>query len=263
MAFETLKYEVRDGVGICTFNRPDEANAMNFTMMQELMEVALDMDDNKDVRAALFTGEGAMFCAGGDLKSFAGMGDATSRNLKHMATVLHNAITRLQRMDAPVIAAVNGTAAGAGFSFAVQCDLVVSSDQAKYVMAYTAGGLSPDGSASYFLPRRIGSGRSLELMMTNRVLSAQEALDWGLVNRVVPADDLLDEAMKLATTLAKGPTAAFGTVKDLVHNTWNETLESQMERETTGIAGNAAGRDGQEGIDAFVNKRKPDFKGTR
>jgi len=165
-------------------------------------------------------------------------------------------------MNAPVIAAVNGTAAGAGFSLALSADLVISVDSAKFVMAYTNAGLSPDGSSSYFLPRRVGDRRARELMLTNRVLSADEALDWGIVNQVVAADDLDETVEKLAAKIAAGPTLAYGQVKSLLNVSFDNGLETQMELESRGIADMARSRDGKEGIQAFLAKRKPTFKGA-
>ena len=164
-------------------------------------------------------------------------------------------------MNAPVIAAVNGTAGGAGFSMAVATDLAIAVDTAKFVMAYTNAGLSPDGSSSYFLPRRIGDRRARELMLTNRMLSAEEALNWGIVNQVTTAEEFDDAVTKLATMLANGPTLAYGQVKALLNGSFNNGLETQMEFETRGIADMARTEDGREGIAAFVGKRRPVFKG--
>jgi 2-(1,2-epoxy-1,2-dihydrophenyl)acetyl-CoA isomerase len=165
-------------------------------------------------------------------------------------------------MNAPVIAAVNGTAAGAGFSLALSADLVISVDSAKFVMAYTNAGLSPDGSSSYFLPRRVGDRRARELMLTNRVLTADEALDWGIVNQVVAEADLDETVGKLANKIAAGPTLAYGQVKALLNASFDNGLETQMELESRGIADMARSRDGKEGIQAFLAKRKPEFKGS-
>ena len=146
-------------------------------------------------------------------------------------------------------------------SFAACCDLAIAADTAKFTSAYTQIGLTPDGSSTFFLNRLIGRRRVMEMYMTNRVLTAQEALEWGLVNRVVPAADLMSEVTKLATQLAKGPTQAYGGVKKLVMMAPNDTLESQMERETRLIAEMSRTKDAREGLKAFVEKRKPNFVG--
>ena len=261
MSYETLIYDVNNGVATITLNRPDAANALNLTMARELSDVAIECDESGEVRAVVIRGTGKMFCAGGDLSVLADAGDKAAAVVKQMAGDLHMGISRLTRMNAPVIAAVNGTAAGAGFSLAVAADLVVSVDSAKYMMAYTNAGLSPDGSSTYFLPRRIGDRRARELMITNRMLSATEALDWGLINQVVSEDEFDDAVAALASRIANGPTLAYGQVKSLLNASFDNGLETQMELETRGIADMARSTDGQEGIRAFLAKRKPEFKG--
>jgi 2-(1,2-epoxy-1,2-dihydrophenyl)acetyl-CoA isomerase len=176
-----------------------------------------------------------------------------------MTVYLHAAISRLNRMDAPVIAAVNGVAAGAGFSLVCATDLAIAAESSAYTMAYTLAGLSPDGSGTYFVSRLMGMRRAKELALTNRKLSSAEALDWGLVNQVVPDADLMAEADALATRLAAGATRAYGTAKRLILEGTSSSLETQMEVEAQGIAAMMATRDGREGIDAFVSKRKPTF----
>ncbi len=262
MTYQTLLFDVTSGIATITLNRPDAANAMNPTMARELSDIAIRCDDSPDIRAVVIRGSGKMFCAGGDLGVFAEAGDKVSAVIKEMAGDLHMGISRLTRMNAPVIAAVNGTAAGAGFSLAIAADLVISVDTAKYVMAYTNAGLSPDGSSTYFLPRRIGDRRARELMLTNRVLSAAEALDWGLINQVVSKEDFDETVSKLAASIAEGPTLAYGRVKSLLNASFDNGLETQMELETRGISDMSKTDDGIEGIQAFLAKRKPNFKGS-
>jgi 2-(1,2-epoxy-1,2-dihydrophenyl)acetyl-CoA isomerase len=259
--FETLDFSVSDGVAEITLNKPDAANAMDLQMGKDLMDVSLICDADPEIRAVLITAAGKMFCVGGDLSSFAAAGDGISQLIMTLTTYLHAAISRFTRGDAPVIIAVNGVAAGAGLSLAVTGDLVLASDKAKFTMAYTGAGLSPDGSSSYFLPRLIGMRKTQELMLTNRMLSAEEAEQWGLINRVVADDELLDEARGLAKKMASGPTKAYGVVKSLLTSSFGEGLESQMELEAKGIAAMSRTEDGKEGIAAFHVKRKPVFQG--
>ena len=160
-----------------------------------------------------------------------------------------------------MIGAINGVAAGAGLSLAAACDLAIASDNAVFTSAYTQIGLTPDGSATYYLPRLIGRRRAMDLFLSNRVLKAQEALDWGLVNRVVPQSALATEVDCLAAQLANGPTRAFGGVKKLMLMSLSDSLESQMERETRQIAELSRSEDGLEGVRAFVEKRKAKFVG--
>jgi 2-(1,2-epoxy-1,2-dihydrophenyl)acetyl-CoA isomerase len=202
-----------------------------------------------------------MFCAGGDLGEFAAAGEGAKSLIKKMAGDLHMGLSRLARGSAPVIAAVNGTAAGAGFSLVMACDLAIAAESAKFTMAYTRAGLSPDGSSTFYMPRKIGDRRARELMLTNRLLNATEAQAWGIVNEVVPDDAVLERARALALELAAGPTLAFGAVKELLNGSFDQTLESQMELEARAIAELSVSADGQEGINAFVSKRKPEFRG--
>ena len=259
--YETLTYRVEDNVGVICLNRPEAANAMNPLMGKELNQVSLDVSEDDDVRAVVLTSTGRMFCAGGDLGYFAASGRGARRLMMEMAADLHLGLSRLNRNDAPVIAAVNGTAAGAGFSLVMACDLAIAAEEAVFTMAYTNAGLSPDGSSTYFMPRKIGDRRTRELMLTNRVLSADEALDWGVVNKVVVKDALMDEAMKLAIKLSHGPSLAYGNVKKLLDSSFTQSLETQMELEARAISEMVLTEDGQEGINAFLEKRKPTFKG--
>lgn len=259
---KTLLYEVKDHVARITFNRPDAANALDLQMALDLMHASIQASEDAGVRAVLITGAGKMFSGGGDLKSFAAQGDALPGHLKETALYLHAAISRFVRMDAPVIAAVNGAAGGAGMSLCLFADLVLAAESAKFTMAYTRAGLNPDGGSTYFLPRIVGVRRALELALTNRVLTAREAADWGIVTRVLPDADLLAEAQALARQLAAGATRALGKAKRLLHHSFSESLETQMELEAQAIADSARTRDAREGIAAFIAKRKPDFSGS-
>ena len=203
-----------------------------------------------------------MFCGGGDLKAFAAE-DLTHlpAYLKRVTLYLHQAIHRFARMRAPVVMAINGSAGGGGMSLACAGDLVLAGESAKFTMAYTRIGLTPDGSSTYYLPRIIGLRRTLELALTNRVLTAKEAETLGLVTRVVPDDQLIAQAEALGNELAHGPTRAYGGVKRLMYSSANNTLDEQMELESEWIADMARTWDAQEGIAAFVGKRTPKFNG--
>jgi 2-(1,2-epoxy-1,2-dihydrophenyl)acetyl-CoA isomerase len=258
--YTTIAFDVREGVAEITLNRPEGANALNAEMARELHDAALRCDADPAVRAVILTGSGRFFCAGGDLKDFATRGDDLSRFIKQMAADLHLAVSRLNRMDAPVVIAVNGTAAGAGFSIALCGDLAIAAESARFTMAYTRAGLTPDGSSTYFLPRLVGLRRAKELTLTNRTLSAAEALDWGLVNRVVPDAEVMPAARALAAELAQGATLAFGQAKRLLDGGLNATLETAMEDEAQAIAAMARTADGREGIRAFLEKRAAQFR---
>ncbi len=187
--YQTIVVEQSGAVARITLNRPDAANGMNDTMTRELADAAAQCD-TAATKVVVITGAGRFFCAGGDLKAISASPLGPGPFVKGIADDLHRAISTFARMDAVLITAVNGIAAGAGFSLAVSGDLVVAGSSAAFTMAYTKAGLSPDGSASYFLPRLIGVRRTQDLMLTNRRLSAGEALDWGLVNYVVDDAEL-------------------------------------------------------------------------
>lgn len=261
MPYENVLLEISDGVAKITLNRPDAANAMNLDLLRELAEALLECDESSDVRCVVLTGNGRFFSAGGDLSAFAGDLERLPFYLKQLTLHLHAAVSRITRMRQPVIAAINGPAAGAGLSLAACCDHLISSDKANFTAAYTAAGLSPDGSSTWVLPRRIGPGRTRELMLTNRRLSATEALDWGLANEVVPIADLAARTSELAAQFAAGPTAAFGQVKALLATSSTNNIETQMELESRAIADSARTVDAQEGINAFLSKRKALFIG--
>lgn len=261
MQYPTLLFDVRDSVAHITLNRPEAANSINVEMSSDLMRAIMLCGEDPAIRAVVITGAGGIFCSGGDLKSFAAHWEHLPYHMKEQTTYLHAAISRLTRMDPPVVAAVNGIAAGAGMSLACACDIVVAAESASFIMAYTRVGLTPDGSSTYFLTRIVGLKRALELALTNRVLSAQEALNWGIVTRVVPDAELLQQAHDLATQLAAGPTKALGASKRLLYSGWTETLETQMEHESQAIASMARTGDAKEGIAAFLEKRAAKFTG--
>ncbi|MBW8054563.1 MAG: enoyl-CoA hydratase [Nitrospira sp.] len=263
MTYEQIIFDVQDRVARITLNRPNAANSINLELARELMDAAIRCDANPGIRSVLLTGAGdKMFSAGGDLKIFAAYGAEIAFALKEITTYLHSAISHFSRMDAPLIVAVNGVAAGAGMSLAVAGDMVLAAESAKFTMAYTAAALSPDGSATYFVPRLIGLRRAQELMLTNRSLSAREAMEWGLVNNVIADSKLLSEAEMLARSLADGPTLALGAVKQLLNESFSGSLETQMELEARMIARMAKTHDSREGISAFVEKRPPHFTGA-
>ena len=260
--YSTLLFEVREHVAHMTLNRPDAANGINLEMASEIRHAARRCATDPEIRAVLLSGAGKIFCAGGDLKAFAAQPEGELPGFLEQVTLhLHQAISHFARMNAPVVAAVHGSAAGGGFSLACACDFPFAAESAKFTMAYTRAGLTPDGSSTYFLPRIIGYRRTLELAITNRVLSAHEAAEMGLVTRVVPDADLIAEATKFATQLASGPTAAYGGVKRLLIDSFTNTLEAQMYLEGDYISAMGRTVDGREGIASFLAKRPPKFSG--
>src|SRR5579863_1248009 len=212
--YNAITCELADGVARITLNRPHAANTLSEELSSEMLDAIIRAEENKEVRALVISGgTGPFFCAGADLKSFYSAPGA----LKSRVSLFHVALSRIVRAPFPVIAAVNGTAAGGGMGLACSCDLIVAGESAKFIMAYTRRGLTPDGTTTYFLPRRIGVGRALELAYTNRTLGAREALEWGLVNRVVPDDSLIADTHALAAELARGATRALAAAKRLIY----------------------------------------------
>jgi 2-(1,2-epoxy-1,2-dihydrophenyl)acetyl-CoA isomerase len=259
MSYDFLRFEVRDGIGLISLNRPSDGNAITLEMAREMLEVASRCDEDPEVRAVVVTGNGKMFCVGGDLKTFAAQGDRISHYMKEVTQAFHATISRFNWMDAPVIGAINGIAAGGGFSLALSTDIAIAAESAKFTMAYTKIGLTPDGSSSYFLARLVGLRRAKEIALLNPVVPARQALEWGLINQVVADDQVLPVALELARQLSLGPTQSLGETKRLILSGATESLESQMEKESRAIAAMAGSAGGREGIAAFIGKRVPRF----
>jgi 2-(1,2-epoxy-1,2-dihydrophenyl)acetyl-CoA isomerase len=255
--YSTIQFDSTNGIATITLNRPDAANSLNATVAAELMDAIVSCEDDRDVRAVIITGTGRFFCAGADLKGFY----SPSEGLRTRVSTFHAVLSRIARAEFPVIAAINGAAAGAGLGLACACDLAIAGESARFTMAYSRIGLSPDGATTYFLPRTIGIRRALEFAWLNRTLTAREALEWGLVNWVVSDADLPTQARATAATLAAGPTRALGAAKRLMHSGWLTPLESQVDQELRTIGEMARTADAREAIAAFAAKRTPVFSG--
>jgi 2-(1,2-epoxy-1,2-dihydrophenyl)acetyl-CoA isomerase len=257
-AGSTIRLEIRDHVAWLIFSRPDSANTINLQFGREFLASVLAIEAQLLVRAVVMTGQGRAFCFGGDLKGMAASGGDVQKYLSELTTDLHAGMARLVRLNAPVIAGVNGTAAGAGLGLVLAADLAIAGRSAKFVASYTGVGLTPDAGCTFLLPRAIGAKRAMELLLTNRVLDAQTALDWGLVNEVIDDDTLLDHVGALASRLAAGPVGAFGAVKRLAADA-QPGFEAQLEREGRSIASRGVSDEGREGINAFLEKRSPRY----
>lgn len=260
-AYDSLIYETAGPLAVVRLNRPDRYNALDASMGRDLLDAVLRVSHDPALRALMITGQGRAFCAGGDVKAFVEAGAEVPAYADRLTVDLHAAVSKLMRMEKPSLAAVNGPAAGAGFSLAMTCDLVVASEEASFTLAYTQIGASPDGSSTFTLPRILGVRRAMELALTNRTLNAQEAVAWGLANRLLPAEGFEREARRIAAQLAAGPTRAFGQVKALLYHSFHESLEGQLEREARAIVDASRSEDFREGTRAFVEKRQPGFKG--
>ena len=259
-SYTTIRAEVVEGLATITLARPEVGNAIDLAMARELDEVTTAWADDPAVRAVLLQAEGRSFCVGGDLKTFAACEDLPAL-LTEITRHLHAALARLAGMAVPVVAAVQGSAAGGGVGVATTADLVLVGTSTRFVLAFTAIGLSPDSSSTWSLPRTVGLRRALDLALTNRVLGAQEAVAEGLATRVVADDALADEALALAGRLAAGPTGALGATKRLLRESLGNDLETQLALETASLAAAGGTPDAREGIAAFLEKRAPEFTG--
>lgn len=242
-----------------TLNRPDAYNALNLDMMEMLVRALISAARDDSVRGVLITGKGKAFCAGGDLKWISQQAEETGSVLYSLAPQFHLSIMEIRRMEKPVVAAINGPAAGGGFSLALACDFRVMAQSAVLRQAYTSSGLSIDGGGSFALPRLVGLSRAMEIMAFDQPISATQALEWGLVTKVAPDEDVFSESAAMLNSLTKTSLHSFAWSKRLMNLSFQNTLEAQLELERQGISDCAAHPDGQEGIRAFVEKRKPTF----
>jgi len=250
----------QDGaIATLTLNRPEAFNAIGLELAQELTAHVQSVAADKGVRAIIITGAGRAFCAGGDLKWTLAYPQGPGAALRKLAGEVHLAITNIRRIPKPVIAAINGVAAGGGFSLALACDFRVMSSEASLRQAYTSAGLCLDAGGSFMLPRLIGLARAIEIAALDEPISADRALAWNLVNQVVERSHVEAAAVNLARQLNQRSLNSFAWSKRLLNDSFETALETQMEREREGIATCAEHPDGREGLQAFQDKRKPRF----
>jgi len=252
-----VNVKFRDRVAFLTMARPESGNTMNQDFGRDFLAAALAIDGSS-ARVVLLCGQGKNFCFGGDLRGMIASGSDVTAYLTELTTNLHRGMAHLAAQAAPVIAAVNGSAAGGGLGLVLMADIVIAARSAKFAPAYTGVGLTPDAGCTYLLPRVIGTRRAMEMLLTNRVLDAALALEWGLINRIVDDDELQAAAADLAARLAAGPIGAFGVTKRLLAESQPGYVE-QMAREGRAIGLQAATTEGAEGIGAFLAKRSPRF----
>jgi 2-(1,2-epoxy-1,2-dihydrophenyl)acetyl-CoA isomerase len=263
---KTLKIEVDGDLGTLTLDRPDSLNAMSPEMIGELVEAFAWLADLAPLRALIITGSARAFSAGGDVNWFRTGIESEEidlpSNVRRGAEVLHQAIIDMRRIPYAVIAAVNGPAAGAGFSLALACDIRIASEEAFFACAYGRIGASPDGGMTYFLPRVIGPSKALELLLNDPNLTAQDALDAGLVSEVVPADALMDRAREKAAKLAAKAPHYVRMAKQLTAVSLENTLADHLQLERHGIADSMGTEDLRDGVSAFFAGEEPEFKGN-
>ncbi|MFF4774017.1 enoyl-CoA hydratase-related protein [Microtetraspora fusca] len=258
---DEVHYEIGDGVATITLNRPDAMNSLTTSMKSALLAAVERARDDASVRAVLLTGRGRCFCAGQDLREHAEHLES-GRGLDDTVRRHYNPIVRtLTTMDKPVVAAVNGVAAGAGAALAFACDFRVASDKAKFAMAFTGIGLAPDSGASWTLQRLVGPARARELLLLGDAVDAGRALELGLVTRVVPADEVLTVARELAVRLAQGPTRAYAATRRALDYAATHSLSDALDLEAELQDECAATADHAAATKAFLNKERPRFEG--
>jgi 2-(1,2-epoxy-1,2-dihydrophenyl)acetyl-CoA isomerase len=240
-------------------NRPEVYNALNLDLMVALSDELANAATDDSIKGVMITGKGKAFCSGGDLKWISQQAAEAGPTLHRLAPQFHMAITEIRKMGKPVVAAINGIAAGGGFSLALACDFRVMAESAILRQAYTSSGLSIDGGGTFALPRLVGLARAMEIAAFDQPISAAKALEWGLVMRVVADNSVVDEALSMLQGLAKSALHSFAWSKRLLTESLNNTLETQLELERQGISDCAQHPNGQEGLKAFLEKRKPVF----
>ncbi len=256
---DPVRATVCEDIATLLFNRPKVFNAFDLDAITIFADHLVNLSADPSIRGIVISGEGNVFCSGGDLKWVASWPDGYSAAFHNLAARFHQAILEIRRMRKPVVAAINGVAAGAGFSLALACDFRVMAKSAVLRQAFTSYGLSLDGGGTFTLPKIVGLARALEIAAFDRPISAELALKWGLITGIVEDEQALEEATKLAQQLAQGPIHSFGRCKQLFTDSFNDSFEAHLELEREALSSCAGHAEGEEGITAFIEKRKPVF----
>ena len=255
--YETINYDVKNQVAWISLNRPDKLNAFTEQMNKEMIQALKGAKKDTDVRAIVITGEGKAFCSGEDIGGISA--DADHREM--IITRYKPMMETLANVEKPTIAAVNGAAAGAGFSLALGCDFRIASEKASFIQAFINIGLIPDSGSLYYLPRIVGMANALKLTILGEKVKANDAKDYGLVTKVVPPDQLVEETKVFAERLAGMPTKAIGLIKRYIQQSFETTLPEMLDLEAYGQKAAGLTEDYKEGVQAFLDKRKPEYKG--
>ncbi|MBI4633902.1 MAG: enoyl-CoA hydratase/isomerase family protein [Deltaproteobacteria bacterium] len=259
----TIKVETTDGIATITLNRPPFMNAFHREMTETLGKILFELSADPKVFGVIITGAGKAFCAGGDLKWLSDCGGKSpGESFRLLATIFHQAILEIRRMPKPVVAAINGFAAGGGFSLALSCDFRIMEASAVLRQAYTSNGLSIDGGGSFSLPRLVGLARSIEIAALDQPISSEKALSWGLVTKVAEDGKASQQAFEFIEEVLKRPLSSFSASKKLLTDSFGTSLEVQLEREKEFISFCADHPNGREGVSAFLQKRLPRFTKT-
>jgi 2-(1,2-epoxy-1,2-dihydrophenyl)acetyl-CoA isomerase len=263
MKLETVEYSLQGKAATIRFNRPEALNALSLKLCVDIRS-AIEQAAADGARAVIMTGSGRAFCSGGDLREMRSMWEKEGRIeafLEEPLRALHDVILLIRETPIPFVAAVNGVCAGAGTNFALACDLVIAAEDASFNEAFVRIGLSPDCGGTFFLPRTVGEKVAAELFMLGGSVDARRALEIGMINRVVPAEALMDEAAQLAAMLAAGPTGSIGRIKRMLNASFSNDLRGQLALEHECQIESGRGDDFKEGVAAFFDKRPPEFSG--
>ena len=261
-ALQTIDYSVADAVATICLNRPDVRNAINMRMVEEILDVAHRITEDDSIRAVLICGNGPALTVGGDIEHFlAGPGEQFGTLFAKMTAPFHEALRMLSRIDAPLVTAAHGAVAGGGLGYVYAADLVIAAEDTKFVTAFAALGLSGDGGGTWHLPRLIGPRRAAEAYLRNRPIEATEALQWGLINEIVPAAELRSRAEAVARELASGPTRGFARMRALLRDAWRNDFPTQLQAETEALRYTGDTADATSAINDFAAKRRPEFTG--
>lgn len=264
MSFETVKYQLQENVATITMNRPEALNALSLQLTNDL-RAAIEKAVEDKARAVILTGEGRAFCSGGDLREMQSMWQKEGRIeafLEEPLKALHAVILLIRNTPVPFIAAVQGVCAGAGTNFALACDLILASEDASFNEAFVRIGLSPDCGGSFFLPRAVGDKLAAEMFMTGGTIGANRAAQIGMINRVVPVENLSNETAAMAKKLALAPTGSIGRIKRMLNQSFSNDLSAQLDLEHQCQLESGKSNDFKEGVTAFFEKRQPEFTGT-
>ncbi len=264
MVYEHIQYQISDHIATITLNRPDRLNALTSLMRKEFLDAMVLSDEDSDVRVIIITGAGRGFCSGGDLKAMnnASSSDRSNALSERVTPIRDKVVLAMRNANKPVIAAVNGAAAGAGMNIALACDIRIASNTARFGQTFSRRGLHPDWGGTYFLPRIVGMAKACELIWSGRMIDGAEALSLGIVSELTEPEKLMDRTLAMAKTFAEGPPIAIQLAKRAMYKAQNTDLREALEFET--FAQNLAQGtdDAKEGIRAFVEKREPEFKGS-
>jgi 2-(1,2-epoxy-1,2-dihydrophenyl)acetyl-CoA isomerase len=259
---QTIDYSVTDAVATICLNRPDVRNAINMRMVEEFLDVAHRVSEDEAVRAVLICGNGPALTVGGDIEHFvASSGTQFGTLFAEMTAPFHEAFRILSLIEAPIVTAAHGAVAGGGLGYVYAADLVIAAEGTKFVTAFAALGLSGDGGGTWHLPRLIGPRRAAEAYLRNTPIEAAEALQWGLINEIVPAAELRSRAEAVARELAHGPTRGFARMRALLRDTWRNDLSTQLRAETEALRRSGDTADAAKAISDFAAKRRPEFEG--